>query len=207
MKSSRSGTVHWEPNALAQLTRTFAHATQSAPFTAAASICVADQFAKWQHPYCDELPQAIFNIVTVDPTAEVAENYRRYVRTALVPAAQEVAHLLKAHAVVIEWPPKEWLAKQFPDLHRLSGGVATSSMFGQQWSAYALSWSRVLAAWGEAENFTVLRPAMPMPFGGLGRAMDWSRKRGEVKQQELIGMTAEVPEDDVDNYGMHCFVH
>ena len=33
---------------------------------------------------------------------------------------------------------------------------------------------RVLAAWGEAENFTVLRPAMPMPFGGLGRAMDWS---------------------------------
>ena len=36
---------------------------------------------------------------------------------------------------------------------------------------------------------------MPMPSGGLGRAMDWSRMRGEAKQQELIGMTAE---DDVD---------
>jgi hypothetical protein len=84
---------------------------------AAASICAADQFAKWQHPYCDdELPHAIFNniSVAVDPTAEVSENYRQYIRTALVPAIQEVAQLLKAHAVVIEWPPKESTRQAVP---------------------------------------------------------------------------------------------
>ena len=36
-----------------------------------------------------------------------------------------------------------------------------------------------------------VRPTWPMPLGGLFKAMGWSRKRGEAKQQELIGMTAE----------------
>ena len=104
-----------------------------------------------------------------------------------------MAELLKAHAAVIEWPPKEWLTEQFPKTNWAGG--AGLDMFGQQWTAYSLSWNRVLAAWDEAENYTVLRPAIPMPFGGMRRAIAWSRARGEAKQQELIGMTAEAEID------------
>ena len=32
-----------------------------------------------------------------------------------------------------------------------------------------MSWGLVLVKWDEAENFAVLGPAFPMPFGGLGR--------------------------------------
>jgi hypothetical protein len=34
-----------------------------------------------------------------------------------------------------------------------------------------------------------------MPHSGLSRSIDWSRKQGEAKEQELIGMT---PEAEID---------
>ena len=58
-----------------------------------------------------------------------------------------------------------------------------------------MSWGRVLAEWEEAENFAVLRPAYPIPFGGVSQAIGWSRTRGEAAQKELIGMTAEAEVD------------
>ena len=58
-----------------------------------------------------------------------------------------------------------------------------------------MAWGRVLAEWEEAENFAVLRPANPIPLGGLSQAIGWSRRRGEAAQKELIGMTAE---DELD---------
>ena len=127
----------------------------------------------------------------IETAAAIAESYRRYVRTVLLPGVQAVAELLKTHAATIEWPPKEWLAEQFPDV---PWSARSNDQFGHQWTAFALSWGRVLAEW-DAEKFTTLRPAGPMPFAGLQRAIDWSRTRGEAKQRELIGMTAEAEVD------------
>ena len=164
----------------------------AAPSAAAVMIWLADALGKYAQPYCFELPQAILNIVAAEPAGAVAESYRRYMRTVLVPQVETAANLLTAHAATIEWPPKEWLSKQFPDL-TLSG--LGRGLIGEQWIAYALLWSGVLADWDEAEKFSVVRPACPMPFAGLAQAMNWSRERGEAKQQELIGMTAEAEID------------
>ena len=148
-------------------------------------------FAK---PYCDELPQAILDIVAAEPTGAIAHSYRRYIRTVWVPGVQHVAELLKAHSAVIEWPTIEWLAEKFPQI--FSGNVSGSNdHFAVMWVAYAMSWGHVLAEWEEAENFAVSRPAYPIPVGGLSQAIGWSRTRGEAAQQELIGMTAE---DELD---------
>ena len=68
--------------------------------------------------------------------------------------------------------------------------MRSNDVFGHQWAAYARSWERVLAEW-DAEKFTTLHPAGPMVFAGLTSSIDWSRKRGEAAQKELIGMTAE----------------
>jgi hypothetical protein len=131
------------------------------------------------------------DVATADPAGAIAEGYRRYVRTVLMPGVQAVAGLLKAHAAAIEWPPKEWLAEQFPGVPWSSRGNAS---FGEQWATYAISWDRVLAEW-DAEKFTILRPAGVMAFAGLIKSINWSRKRGEAKQRELIGMTAEAEVD------------
>jgi hypothetical protein len=163
----------------------------AAPSAAANSIWLTDAFFLFRQPYSFELPQAILDVAAADPSGAIAEGYRRYVRTVLVPGLHAVAELLKTHAATIEWPTKEWLAEQFPDV---PWSVRSNSQFGDQWTAYAMSWGRVLAEW-EAEKFTALHPAGSMPFGGLVHTIDWSRKRGEAKQQDLIGMTAEAEVD------------
>jgi hypothetical protein len=94
---------------------------------------------------------------------------------------------------VIEWPTTEWLTKEHPLIpwHVVAGNFE----FGLHWIAYAISWGHVLAEWDDAENFAVLRPAYPIPFGRLSGAIEWSLKRGKVAQRELIGMTAKAEID------------
>jgi hypothetical protein len=191
MRSFRSRKVFWEPDVPAQLTGIFGDYIGGAPSAAAVSIYLADAFSTHRQPYCFELPQTILDVVAANPAGAIAESYYRYVRTALVPGVRAVGELLKAHAATIEWPPIEWLAEQFPDV---PWSARSNASFGEQWTGYARSWGRVLAQW-DAENFTIVRPAGPMPFAGLQRAIDWSRTRGEAKQRELIGMTAEAEVD------------
>ena len=66
-----------------------------------------------------------------------------------------------------------------------------NSIFALQWVSYTLSFEGVLAQW-ETGNFDQIRPAGALPSQGLhvGAAISWSRKRGEAKQSELVGMTA-----------------
>ena len=66
-----------------------------------------------------------------------------------------------------------------------------NSIFAHLWVGYTLSFERVLAQW-EAGNFDKIRPASAMPLGGIMAVVVWSRKRGEAKQRELVGMTAVV---------------
>lgn len=190
--SARSGRVMWEPSLPTQLARTFDDDSEAMPSAAACSVRLRDVVLTNAKPYCDELPQAILGVVAAEPTGAIAHSYRRYIRTVWVPGLQHVAELLKAYSAVIEWPTKDWLAKQFPQMpwHTIS-----NSFFAFMWLSYTISWHRVLAEWEEAENFAVVRPAYPIPFGGLRQAIGWSRMRGEAAQKELIGMTAEAEVD------------
>ena len=138
------------------------------------------------------LPQAILDVVAAEPTGTIAHSYRRYIRMVWVPGVQHVAMLLQAHSAVIEWPTIEWLAKKFPLIPWRAGA---NDVFASLWITHTMSWDRVLTEWEEAENFAALRPAYPIPVGGLSQAIGWSRTRGEAAQQELIGMTAEAEVD------------
>ena len=75
------------------------------------------------------------------------------------------------------------LVPQFPGI---SWAITGNSLFGYLWSAYTLSFERVLAQW-EAGIFEQIGPAEPLPWGGLWGTIRWSRNRGESKQMELIG--------------------
>ena len=190
--SAGSGSVHWDPDPPAQLTRNFGFINFGLRSAAAVSIRNVDIVHTWQQPYCDELPQAILDVVPANPTGSIANSYRRYIRTVWVPGVQHVADVLHAHSAVIEWPTIEWLTKQFP---QLPWHAAPNFEFGLHWMAYAMSWGHVLAQWDEAENFSTLRPTFPIPFAELAGAIGWSLKRGEAAQQELIGMTVEAEID------------
>ena len=48
------------------------------------------------------LPAAIMNVVKEEPGGAVGLSYRRYVKSALLPAVRRVADLLRNHAATIE---------------------------------------------------------------------------------------------------------
>eukprot|EP01052_Picozoa_sp_SAG31_P005860 SAG31_NODE_264_length_18835_cov_7.543553_11_plen_82_part_00 len=59
--------------------------------------------------------------------------------------------------------------------------------------AYTRSFEEVIAEWDTGELGTALpRGHSRLPWGGLGALNNWSIKRGETRQRELVGMTAEV---------------
>ena len=58
---------------------------------------------------------------------------------------------------------------------------------------YTRSFEEVIAEWDTGELGTVLpRGHSRLPYSGLRALNDWSIKRGETRQRELVGMTAEV---------------
>jgi hypothetical protein len=187
-RSARAGRLVWGPNLPTQLTRNFGSNFIAAPSAAAYSVRALDSGLAFQQPFSDELPQAMLDVVTAEPASTIAHSHRRCIRTLWEPGVQYITDILKANLAAIEWPTKEWLAKQFPGV---PWHILPNYHFAEMWIAYTMSWDRVLAEWDEAENFTVLRPTYPIPFMGLVQAIAWSRERGEAAQQELIGMTAE----------------
>eukprot|EP01052_Picozoa_sp_SAG31_P038128 SAG31_NODE_5037_length_2783_cov_49.453800_1_plen_134_part_00 len=106
----------------------------------------------------------------------------------LVPACRRIVGTLRAHAPFVEWPSKEWLRQTFPLVP--SWDAYPNNMLGITFVAYTAAWERILDEWS-AEVFTIVRPAHPFAGTGLQRCMDWSYTRGQTKQAELIGMTAD----------------
>ena len=67
-------------------------------------------------PFCSQIPDAILNIVASEPTGEIAEMYRGYVRHTLMPLMQRVADMLREYSAYMELPPKGWLEQKFPGM-------------------------------------------------------------------------------------------
>ena len=58
---------------------------------------------------------------------------------------------------------------------------------------YTRSFEEVIAEWDTGELGTVLpRGHSRLPYSGIRALNEWSIKRGEARQRELVGMTAEV---------------
>jgi hypothetical protein len=76
--TSGSGRLMWDSSPPTQLTRNFGFNDHAAPSAAACSIRSIDVFHTVQPPYCDELPQAILDVIAAEPTNAIAHSYRRY---------------------------------------------------------------------------------------------------------------------------------
>ena len=87
-RTAGSGTVYWKPRlASAQITEAFAERTWGFPSAAAFAVGVADAFTAMSQPYCAELPAAVLEIVAAEPSSAIGMGYKRYVRSAYLPAA------------------------------------------------------------------------------------------------------------------------
>eukprot|EP01052_Picozoa_sp_SAG31_P006393 SAG31_NODE_294_length_18242_cov_28.418949_5_plen_114_part_00 len=50
-----------------------------------------------------------------DPTTELAQSYRRFVRVIMLPEIEKISTVLAAHNSIVDMPDKEWLKQKFPD--------------------------------------------------------------------------------------------
>lgn len=196
--NARNGIVRWKPNASAELTYVAVGEVMSAAPTGAACIIAGHDTATMiSYPYCWEMQSAILGIIGDEPTCDIAETYRSYVRHTLWPLLRRIVDTLRGHAAYVELPTKDWLQATFPEI---SWGGYTNSVFMAHWYAYTLSFERVLSEWSES-NFSSVRPSHPQPWGALFRMLGWSQEKAEARQAELIGMTSVVELDEDVVYG------
>jgi type II secretory pathway pseudopilin PulG len=184
--SATSGKLLWTPNPPPELTRAVAKPDMAAPSAAAYMIAGHDALLCLSKPFCFEMPDAILDIIAAEPTGEIAEMYRGYVRHTLMPLFRRVANTLQEYSAYVELPPKDWLEKMYPDI---SWRSSTNSIFIQVLYEHTLSFERSLVEWSDG-NFKSVRPGMAQPIGAINRTLVWSQERAQAKQAELIGMTA-----------------
>ena len=190
--TSGSGKLLWTPDPPPGLTRVVSVHDSAAPSAATSSIANQDAFVCLSKPSCFDMPDAILAIIAAEPTGEIAEMYRGYVRHTLMPLCRRLANTLQEYAAYLELPPKDWLETTFPEM---SWRSYTNFIFVQHWFTYTLSFERILAEWSEA-NFKSIRPGAVLPLGAMIRTVAWSQERAEAKQAELIGMTTVAEVDD-----------
>ena len=184
--SATSGKLVWTPNPPPELTRALAKPDMAAPSGAACLIYGHDGFVCISKPYCFEMPDAILATVAAEPTGEIAEMYRGYVRHTLMPLFRRVAKILQEFSAYVELPTKEWLEKTYPEM---SWRSFTNAVFVIQLYDYTISFERILADWSHG-NVKSVRPGCGQPIGAMLRTFVWSQEKAEAKQAELIGMTA-----------------
>ena len=99
-RSARSGNILYGRDEVWQqgITQVFSdHRSAFSCATAAAIIC-ADGFIIFSQPFCFEAPQAILQIVGDEPTGAIAAQYRRYIRTVVLPTCRRISDTLIAAA-------------------------------------------------------------------------------------------------------------
>jgi hypothetical protein len=192
VRSKSSGSIFWDsktrPKGLTSVHAGVMPAFQSA---AACAIALVDVITSYSQPFCQELPTAILDFMSAEPTSELAQHFRLYARHELVPGMQRVAQILETHAAVMDLPPREWMHQKFP-----GGGFLSSnhpSHYIYNWVGCTEAWVALLEDWDAGEFGAVhLRSGAHFPFAGVCATNDWSVARGEEWQRELVGMTAEV---------------
>ena len=188
-----SGVVRWTPTPPAELTRVADNQLLAAPTEAGCQIMMQDIYSYLAGSYCFELPTAMLDVIAKEPTGEIAEIYRGYVRHSLMPLCRRVADQLRGYSAYLELPSKEWLQKTFPGE---SWSSATNTHFVVGWYAYTSSFERVLEDWSSG-NFDFVHPGNGLPVGPMYRILTWSQEQAEKKQAELIGMSTVVETDQI----------
>eukprot|EP01052_Picozoa_sp_SAG31_P043838 SAG31_NODE_7439_length_1689_cov_1.104403_2_plen_147_part_00 len=104
VRSARAGKLMYGLDEVYQqgLTRAYDDDNSESPSAEAIHIQNTDTWTKLAKPICYELPQTILDIVTNEPTGPVAVEYRRYIKTVLMPLCRRVAGMLEQeHSAVI----------------------------------------------------------------------------------------------------------
>ena len=114
--SRSTGGLKFVANPPPELTLAGADINHFAPSGAGVAIALHDSYVLVSQPFGSEMPGAIFDVVASEPTGEIAEMYRGYVRHTLMPLMQRVADMLREHSAYMELPPKAWLEQKFPGL-------------------------------------------------------------------------------------------
>eukprot|EP01052_Picozoa_sp_SAG31_P039184 SAG31_NODE_5382_length_2572_cov_64.320259_2_plen_526_part_00 len=193
--SCSSGNLYWTSKPPPELTRALAEHRFGAPTGAAEVISQHDTFVSVSQPYCFEMPSAILDIINAEPTGEIAELYRGYIRHVLMPLARRITDTLREYAAYLELPTKDWLQKMFP---KMGWRNYSNSRFFQTWLTHTECFERVMAEW-TVGNFASTRAGAPLPISGLMQTLVWCQERSENRQIELIGMTSvnELKSDNV----------
>ena len=134
--------------------------------------------------FYNELPTAILDHLTADPTSPLAESFRRYGRQSMVPAMRRVTELLQNHGAIVELPPVAWLEKKFPET---SWKSSPPRLYRGQWLARTGMWVALLEAWDGGAVGMVVPHGELLPFAGLTALNEYAIARGEELQRGLIG--------------------
>ena len=70
---------YWWPTSAPSITQTTQNFGAEWPSAMAFMIVSNDLYATWSKAYCAETPTAILDIISSQPTGEIAEMYRAYV--------------------------------------------------------------------------------------------------------------------------------
>ena len=148
------------------------------------AIALADFVTMHSKPFCNELPTAILDHLTADPTSALADSFRRYARRSMVPAMRRVTELLQTHGAVVELPSVAWLENKFPENNWKS---SAPRLFRSHWLARTSMWETLLEAWDGGAVGMVVPHGDLLPFAGLTALNGYAIARGEELQRELIG--------------------
>ena len=124
--------------------------------------------------------------MAADLNGPLAEDYRGYIRHEVKPVLDRIKDVLHAHFAAIEEPSLDWLLETFPG----HGKADYPSQIPDSLVAYARAWDRVLAEWDAGRLDVLYPPNHMMPFMAMYKFNNWSKERGEAKQEELIGMSS-----------------
>ena len=138
----------------------------------------------YSKPNCKEVPTAILDHLTADPTSALADSFRRYARRSMVPAMRRVTELLETHGAVVELPPVAWLESKFPET---SWSRNPPRAYRTHWVARTSMWEALLEAWDSGVMGMIVPHGDFLPYAGLTAINEYAIARGEELQRELIG--------------------
>ena len=124
--------------------------------------------------------------MAADLNGPLAEDYRGYISHEVKPVLDRIKDVVQAHYAAIEARSVDWLIETFPG----HGKADTPSSIPVSVVAYARAWDRVLAEWDAGRLDVLYPPNHMMPWLAMYKFNNWSKERGEAKQEALIGMSS-----------------